>query len=634
MKAVKIISISVNQHLASTLGLGSSNMKSLGGIIVLTGRNGCGKTRLLSAIDWLLHECLSQGYKQIRDTLTNLKSPDHLFNSHPSKHDVDQYSYSGLMQSFRHQLVKLESANGIELSFEKKEREEESLRNYLEISVLLKRPLELTLNYTAKLSIGMTRDLADISHNGLLSSPLSYLLDICRRVEKEIKNQAANEDAIEVISIYPGIFEQFEDLQYLVLNLLGLKLSYTGHLDGISIREISLSEGQARLLRWVVLFNSKALGKISIPLLLDEPEIHLHPHVLNNLIDLIITRAPECQIWVATHSISLVAHLAADYPRSIWFGNNGIFNTAGKELPVVVQALLGGEGGDEKLIDYCLSSERFAFNTFCVECLFPPKIVTYKSGDPQVGQILEAINSKGVAPIVLLDFGAGQGRLLDGLVEAARSNGESCNFQMLFSYYAYEPYPSSLSRCQETVATYYPGEQNRVFSQQKSISAALSFDLIIMANLLHEVLPKEWMSDIFQGPAVQCNLKNEGHVLLIEDTLLPTGELAHNFGFIMLDQLSLEILFKVTQEDKEAGLFVARSTSDKRLQATLIGKRLFFRVDASSILAALKTQHASAVNSIRDLRNKSASASYMDGRRHAYLTQLATNISLVLEDFT
>ncbi|KPC40297.1 Uncharacterized protein AC509_1971 [Pseudomonas amygdali pv. morsprunorum] len=630
---MKIISISVNQHLASTLGLGNSNMKNLGGIVVLTGRNGCGKTRLLAAIDWLLHECLSQGYKQIRETLTNLKSPDHLFNSHPSKHDVDQYSYSGLMQSFKHQLAKLESANGIELSFDSQEREEESLHNYLEISVLLKRPLELTLNYTAKLSIGMTRDLADISHNGLLSSPLSYLLDVCRRVDKEIRNQESNEDEIEVISIYPGIFEQFKDLQALVLNLLDLKLSHTGHLDKIPISEISLSEGQARLLRWVVLFNSRALEKISIPLLLDEPEIHLHPHVLNNLINLIVIRAPRCQVWVATHSISLVAHLAADYPRSIWFGKDGVFNTAGKELPVVVQALLGGEGGDEKLIDYCLSPERFAFNTFCVECLFPPQTVTYKSGDPQVGQIFSAIHSKKVSPIVLLDFGAGQGRLLDGLVDAAKLSEESNNFNMDFSYYAYEPYPTSLSRCQETVATYYPGELNRVFSRQEDISSLLSFDLIVMANLLHEVLPKEWMSDIFRGSAVQYNLKNEGHVLLIEDTLLPTGELAHNLGFVMLDQPALEVLFKVSPGDKDEGLFIASSTLSGRLQATLIGKQLLLRVEASSILAALEAQRTSAVNSIKGLRANSKPASYMDGRKHAYFTQLVTNISLALEDF-
>ncbi|WP_201193949.1 AAA family ATPase [Pseudomonas fluorescens] len=630
---MKITSINVNKHLASTLGLASSKMKNLGGIVVLTGQNGCGKTRLLSAIDWLLHECLNQGYKQIRETLSDLKSPDHLFNSHPSKHDVDQYSYSGLMQSFRHQLAELESASGIELNFETQEREDESLRNYLEISALLKRPLELTLNYTAKLSIGMTRDLADTSHNGLLSSPLSYLLDICSRVEKEIQNHASNEDEIEVISIYPGIFERFKDLQALMLDLLGLELSHTGHLDKIALNEISLSEGQARLLRWIVLFNSTALKKISIPLLLDEPEIHLHPHALNKLINHIINRAPKCQIWLATHSISLIAHLAADHPRSIWFGNRGVFNTAGKELPVVVQALLGGEGGDEKLIDYCLSPERFAFNTFCAECLSPPQTVAYKSGDPQVEQILGAIYSKNVAPIALLDFGAGQGRLLDGLADAAKSSGANCDLNTLFSYYAYEPDPESLIRCQETICSYYPGEPDRAFSSQETISEELSFDLVVMANLLHEVLPDNWITDIFQGSAVGSNLKKEGHVLLIEDTLLPTGELAHNLGFIMLDQSALEILFKTTQEDKDAGLFIANSTFNNRLQATLIGKQIFLRVDKNSIMEALKHQRTSAVNSIKNLRKNSASASYMDGRKHAYYTQLVTNITLALDDF-
>lgn len=628
---MKITSLSINSHISRSLQLHSRPMSNLDRLVVVTGSNGCGKTRLFSAIDWLLNECLQHGYEKMKERLADLESPAHLYNSKPRKFDVGVYSYGGLMQSYEHDVAQLKASSGLELQFCADESETESLNNYMAVASFLKRPLEYTQNHIARLSIGTTRDLADISHQGLLSSPISYLLDVCKRVRQEIENEKAREGEINILAIQPWIGKRFEELSSMTKELLGLELSYSGQLGGIELSEISLSEGQARLLRWIVLFNSGALKEMRIPLLIDEPELHLHPHVINRLLDLMLECAPQCQIWIATHSISLVAHLAAIFPRSIWFGNAGEFINAGKDLPKVVEALLGGEGGGEKLIDYCVSAERFAFNAFAAECLIPPITVAYKSGDLQVRQVIDAIRENYKRAVNLLDFGAGQGRLLDGLVEHVVQNQRK--FDEFFSYYALEPDADTRALCIEKVSSHYSDAQKRVFSDPQDVcNNSSKFDLVVMANLLHEIPASAWVSSIFKGEVLRSSLNDDGYVLLIEDTLLPTGELAHNCGFLILEQPALKKLFKVTEQDVKDQRFVSRASPDNRLQATLIGKEFFERTDHSTMIEAMEWQYHSAIDAIKELRSRAGSLSYMDGRRHAYLTQLATNMKLAVEE--
>lgn len=625
--------LSINHHLSQKLGLKQFQMKGLSQLVVMTGVNGCGKTRLLSSLDWLLHQAKRSGYERVKKKVERLNSPNSLLNSDPREFDGEPRSYHALIQHDTLELSLIEASTGVELSFQSGETEEESLKQYVELSDFLKRPLEHSQNNIARLSIGVPRKTADLSCIGLLSSPLSYLNDLCQRLNEERVFQEA-EGELAFCTTNPGIEQQFLDLQKLTTDLATMNLDLHDHracLNRIPLSEITLSDGQALLLRWVVLIHSGVLKEARVPLLLDEPELHLHPDALNRLFDLLILHAPNCQIWIATHSISLVAHLAAAFPRSVWFGKEGKFHNAGKDLPFVVEALLGGKGGSEQLVDYCVSAERFAFNSFATDCLMPPLTVQYKNGDPQISQVFEFIWEHQDLPINLLDFGAGQGRLLDGVVAEANSRAQI--YSEFLSYYAFEPDNEARALCTQSVSTHYPDASARVFGSSESVkSDAISFDLIVMANLLHEILPTQWIPEIFRGQIITELLKESGSVLLIEDTLLPTGELAHNCGFLVLEQSALEKLFKVTDEDYSKKHFIKKSSHQNRLQATLIAKNLFERVDDGSMIEALDYQFKAAISEVRKLRQSNSQLSYMDGRRHAYLTQLATNITLALED--
>lgn len=58
--------LSINHHLSQKLGLKQFQMKGLSQLVVMTGVNGCGKTRLLSSLDWLLHQANRSGYERVK----------------------------------------------------------------------------------------------------------------------------------------------------------------------------------------------------------------------------------------------------------------------------------------------------------------------------------------------------------------------------------------------------------------------------------------------------------------------------------------------------------------------------------------------------------------------------------------
>lgn len=631
---MKLTSLELNSHISQKLGLKQFKMKGLEKIVVMTGVNGCGKTRLLVAVDWLLQQAHRSGYERVREKIERLNHPNSILKSGHEFYDDDPMSYHGNLQISTIEKELTDRVAGLELAFDNGESEEKSLKSYSQIADFLKRPLEHTQNHISRLSVGVPRELADLTRIGLLSSPLSYLNDICTRYIKEIESNPPEGDIENIASADLNIGEHLEKLKTLISKLLSFELEPTatgGNLNGISVSEITLSDGQAILLRWVVLIHSGLLRKACVPLLLDEPELHLHPDALNRLFDSLIENAPKCQIWVATHSISLISHLACLHPRSIWFGKDGEFLKAGKELPLVAEALLGGKNGQFELVDYCVSPEIFAFNTFATECLYPPITVNFVHNDPQILQACDFIQEHSEFPINILDFGAGQGRLLDGLAAEAK-NREQCLLAII-SYYAYEPEPKALALCTATISAHYTNSESRAFNSSQDIcDSKLSFEFIALTNLLHEIHPIQWIEEIFHGDIINNCLNKQGKLLIIEDTLLGTGELAHNCGFIILEHAALEKLFKVTDDDLKSEKIVKKSSHQNRLQATQISKELCMRADTTSILSALELQLTTSISRIKTLRKKAAPLSYMDGRHHAYLAQLITNITLALGD--
>ncbi|WP_374759976.1 AAA family ATPase [Acidithiobacillus thiooxidans] len=61
---------------------------------------------------------------------------------------------------------------------------------------------------------------------------------------------------------------------------------------------------------------------------MDEPENHLHPSAVIDLLDAIKEQNPHGQIWIATHSIPLLSHYDEG---SIWYVDEGSISFAGRK---------------------------------------------------------------------------------------------------------------------------------------------------------------------------------------------------------------------------------------------------------------------------------------------------------------
>ncbi len=152
-----------------------------------------------------------------------------------------------------------------------------------------------------------------------------------------------------------------------------------------------------------------------------------------------------------------------------------------------------------------------------------------------------------------------------------------------------------------------------------------------MCNVLHEIPPNEWLTLFSQDSLIYRALKESGYVLIVEDQRIPTGERAHQFGFLVLDSPHLRTLFGITSADIGKNLFLSHDfRSDGRLKAHLISKSLLGRISSETRRKAISELQATAKDQIR--RTRLQPPSYLIGQMHGFWTQQFANASLYLEE--
>ena len=248
--------------------------------------------------------------------------------------------------------------------------------------------------------------------------------------------------------------------------LLGQRLtSLNGEpsLFGLPLNGMQLSPGQQYLLRMcVALHCNKVIGN-SI-LLLDEPETHLHPDALLNLIRELHTRFKLKQIWIATHSVALLSKFNAS---DIWHMTERTAKRLGSKSGPLMESLLGEESQRAQLQEFIGAPVAFACNEFAYECLWEPPTEPYKRNDPQVAVTLEAVLADSSAQrAVVVDFGVGQGRFLDGV---GMDHPERLP---QLDYYAYDKYDTDKKICQ-AVMIKHNVDKARYFNDIKALETEL-----------------------------------------------------------------------------------------------------------------------------------------------------------------
>jgi len=454
----------------------------------------------------------------------------------------------------------------------------------------------------------------------LAQSTIPYI----QRVQRQWWD-AKHQDNRDDDAVKSEIIQNYESLKEIVDVVLGAELDkdYDGRptLFTGPIAQAKLSDGQKALLQWCVGLHAQRTSLDGIILTMDEPENHLHPEAMIDAVKRIIDSNPNGQIWLATHSVPLIAAIYRLYSEelSVFFMDNGRASYVGEQPEKILVSLMGGQDNVEALRQFVDLPEVFASNRFAGQCLLEPDVIaTGEAHDPQIETLRLNLDDR----TKLMDFGAGAGRLISCLHAKI---GDKVKTSL--DYVAWEVCDKRKSECLHAIATAFGEDDQRWFNQRQALFAkhdTNSFDLVVMCNVLHEIPPDSWASVFNSTSIITEALSTEGHLVIIEDYLMPKGEYAHPLGFIVLDSQPLQKLFACTSSD-----ITVVSERNGRIKAHYIPKPLLSNVTEETVKEALLFAQRHAEERVRTIRAEGKST-FKAGRAHGFWVQQYANTSLAL----
>lgn len=334
-------------------------------------------------------------------------------------------------------------------------------------------------------------------------------------------------------------------------------------------------------------------------LLLDEPELNLHPEYQAKLITLLRELVGDNgQIWVATHSIAILSILNYE---EVFLMSKGQLLAPSVNIPNKVLESLAGEELLVNLEVFVSSRFNWALVTFCSECLLPPKVVGFNNADPQLKQVTEALP---VETTRILDFGAGKGRLGQLLLDQKVTTPQ-------IAYFPLEPnkdYHSSLQSLVQQINSATPYATQEILDSYEKLGEKQYdqfFHRIVVCNVLHEISPLLWPNILNH---LIASLSSDGSILILEDLFLAKGEHAHEFGFIVLGAEELRILFKLKHLPK----IYEHKESPSRLMCCEI-PHISEQIERADVINALKRRKHNLTIEINKL-NEDVNSSGKAGR--------------------
>jgi len=346
----------------------------------------------------------------------------------------------------------------------------------------------------------------------------------------------------------------------------------------------------------------------------------------------------QTQVATATHSVPLIAHTAAINPDCLWYAENGRFHRAGRTPMRVLHSLMGGGDGAANLQALTMLPAEYAAARFLGECLLPPGVVGPDTKDPQTNQIAtiaRSLSSQRGRPLRVVDFGAGVGRLLSTLVTQAPDS----DVLQFVDYRALEPDKSKHEDLLREIKSVYGSDiERRIFADEYSMKAGLdpqSVDLIVMCNVLHEISPDHWPDLFAPTHPLMTILSDQGYILIVEDYGLATGERAHEYGFILLDEPELTSLFQIKEADRASNTFIRVQSEipkfGNRLVAHAVSRECVKRVSQDSIYASIQGLNNRMLDAVRDyIKSPPDTSNSTTARDYAKNAQLFTNTAIWL----
>lgn len=273
-------------------------------------------------------------------------------------------------------------------------------------------------------------------------------------------------------------------------------------------------------------------------LLLDEPENHLHPKAVMDLIRAVMEIRKgrgNGYILVASHSVFLIPMFR--FEELILMRDGKIDRPTAGIYANAYNVLIGDPNGDDGLQQMLSSLSRWSFGDYLSQCLCAPTVSDRaRADDPEFRKLIRALEPllRGSSAIRLLDYGGGSGRIAKCMQLRFRENPKDSLIGRL-SYDVYDPYLNEAELPDE------PWMKQRFNDKGGHKPVPGSYDLIVLFNVLHEVDVTEWadkLNDIFSL------LDQDGLLVFGERMVLSQGERPYGkSGYLVLRQEELRKLF-------------------------------------------------------------------------------------------
>ena len=553
-------------------GLCDIKMTKLGSVVVIAGKNGSGKTRLLKRI------------------LTCV-------NNRPDRKEIANNEY--WLESHQNRL-KSETLSPDDTVVCKKRinecEQELALVGYLQFS-------EDLFKYKAiefvpqggnfKDSEAMSSGELLQAHNSCQNSQIDQLIGKTlpyiqvkqnRWYEVTHQNSTAQPDKKEE---YENFYAHLKDL---IKTFIGSDIDRDVDgcctIFGLKLGQSNLSAGQKILLQLCVAIHAQGADLDGLILILDEPENHLHPSALIDFFNTVNDVLKNGQIWIATHSINLLSQVDTS---SIFYMEDNAIEYSGSSPERVLNGLLGDEEQKIKLRDFIDLPDVLASINFAYQCLFKPEAAFPQTADKQTSQMVNKIQAlrEGGKKIRVLDYGAGKGRLAEAIYfEEADSEKEKIKDWL--DYIAFDEYPDDKEWCRKAISKIYGDCNKRYYSAIREVCADKdrgTVDIIVMCNVLHEIESDKWVSIFKKDSDINQLLKEDGYLLIVEDLEMPKGEKPHENGFLVLGKREIKELFLI--KEGENGYFCDSFEGNERLMAYMIPKKCVSRINDDSYTKAL-----------------------------------------------
>jgi len=536
---MKIEKLKISKSVSQTLGIKEINLERLGSVVALIGRNGSGKSRILKLIEGkfiayvninnILNDSITGLPKAIFDRVQNYLSHSiykEISTSYLKKIEAERdFQHDSTNQTLRDLVSKTNSeyaqhqnnspqyrqefqnttqiVDNLNLSIQQIARKYFRKINYSEIHQL-QAAIETGARVQGDNSVTFETLIESVTEQNnynelqtIYGSALTYLSKLPHQLVYDYNEARDNENQNFEDSVS---FKRFQSLKKFVQDFLNKdlkwereKVSQDLSINGLTatIRGIwkldnrlfnynDLSDGEKTLFAYSLLFflldqNPKIHIKESI-IIIDEPELHLHPESQILLIRGIRRVIEEKgQLWIATHSINILSDLI---PEEIFMVKDSEIISPGRMTPIKsFNELMGIDNHIERLHNFIGDISIWEYVNFMTQCSNNPDTISDASPkDPEI-EVLKKSLKDHKSGSILLDFGAGRGRVYKGLV-----GDKLLGSNILYS--ALEPNPDNIEELKKL-------SLNGIYQTYESLPDS-TFDYILLCNVLHEIPIKEW----------------------------------------------------------------------------------------------------------------------------------------------